>query len=111
MKKLTYAKIHHLSKLNDEFIAAFPAWIKTNPDGSREALFSLSGDGITATLWAPDTEDEAAVAAIITAHKPTPVPMPFDRNKMLKEKIDAAVADELIPQKIKNILTEWKTKL
>ena len=63
------------------------------------------------TLWVPDTQDEAAVAAIITAHKPTPAPTPFDRNKVLKEKIDAAVADGLMPQKIKDVLTEWKTQL
>ena len=111
MRKLTYTKAHHLAKLNDELIAAFPNWIKTNPNGSREALFSLSGDGSTVVLWMPDTQDEAAVAAIITTHSPTPAPTPFDRNKVLKEKIDAAVADGLMPQKIKDVLTEWRTKL
>mgnify|MGYP001606838280 CR=1 FL=1 len=66
MKKLTYTKLHFLTKLSDELIGAFPAWIKTNPDGSRQALFSLSGDGKTETLWVPDAQDYPAVAAVIS---------------------------------------------
>ena len=111
MKKLTYARTHHLSKLSDELIAAFPAWIKMNPDGSREALFSLSGDGLQITFWVPDTQDEAAVGVVVAAHSASPAPPVFDPNATLKAKIDLVVADTLIPQTVKGVLAEWKKRL
>lgn len=36
---------------------------------------------------------------------------PADPNAVLKSKIDAVVAEELLPQKIKDVFMEWKTKL
>ena len=41
---------------------------------------------------------------------PAPPPLP-DPNAALKTKIDAALADALISQKVKDVLAEWRTKL
>ena len=40
-----------------------------------------------------------------------PYVAPPDPNAALKTKIDAAVADTLTPQKVRDVLTEWKTRL
>ena len=68
MKTLLYEQPHRLAKLNDELLAAFPAW-ETGADGV--ALYALSGDGTNLRIEAPDDADEPAVAAVVAAHDPS----------------------------------------
>lgn len=76
-KRLTISRRHHLDKLHDELLAAIPALApKANDAGEREAVFTLSGDGGELVLEIPDDVDEAAVAAVVNAHDPTPPPPP-----------------------------------
>jgi hypothetical protein len=79
MKTLTLRKPHHLSKIHDELLAAFPEWIETT-HGERRALHSLCGDGETLTLSVPDATDDVAVQAVVDAHDPTP-PVPSYRDQ------------------------------
>lgn len=83
-KKLTFSQSHHLAKLTDELFAAFPGWVNTLPDGSREARASVSGNGTVLTLWVPATTDEAAVSAVVAAHNPMPPAPPADPAGFLR---------------------------
>ena len=92
MKKLTYAKTHHLSKLHDELQAAFPEWKTLDPEYGFRTSVSVSGDGLVVTLWVPVITDEAAVQAVIDSHDPTP-PAPRMSNKAkFKNAIDGVTS-------------------
>jgi hypothetical protein len=77
---LTYTHPHHLSKLSDELMAAVPSIAPVpGPDGVNMAVMTLSDDGgDVITMTVPDEADEAAIAAVVAAHDPTPPPAVFD---------------------------------
>lgn len=73
MQTITRTHPHRLTQLCEELYAAFPGWIVVHPDGHREALAQVSGDGQTIALYVPDGIDPAAVDAVIAAHIPTAI--------------------------------------
>ena len=50
------------------------------------------------------------VTRVLVLRPDLPVPLP-DPNAGFKAKIDAAVADALVPQTMKDVFTEWKKRL
>jgi hypothetical protein len=66
-KRLHYLKAHNLSKLHDELLAAFPSLaVEKNP------ILGVEGLGDEIWLTVPDAADEAAIAAVVARHDPTP---------------------------------------
>lgn len=71
MKTLVYTIQHRLNKLHDELIAAIPALAPVGVPPNRDAVFSISGDGILLTLIVPDAISEPQIQAVLAAHDPT----------------------------------------
>ena len=77
MKTLTYTRPHNLSRLHADLHAAMPS-LRPVEDailpfpGMHRAVMFLASDGETVTLIVPDDTDEAAAAAVLAAHDPTP---------------------------------------
>ena len=74
-KTLTVAKgTMHVNQLHDELLTRFPVWRGTQqPDGSfLDPLLRVEHTTQEIRLSVPDTADEAAVQAVITAHVPKP---------------------------------------
>ena len=68
MKRMTFVHPHDLPRLADELVAAFPDWIVTRGDGSREARCTISGNSDTVSLEVPHDQNEESVAAVVRAH-------------------------------------------
>ena len=78
MKTLSYRKVHNLSLLHDQILAAVPS-LRPVPKPSEpsvlEAVMRVEGQGDDIWLTVPDTADEAAITVIVQAHDATrPVP-------------------------------------
>jgi hypothetical protein len=102
VKPLRYSRPHHLGKLHDELLAAVPELAALErDDGSREAVFTLSGDGSRLELQVPDDLDQkaiAAIAAVVDAHEPSPPPPPA-----------STVNEQAMRQKLEDRLAELRT--
>jgi hypothetical protein len=91
VKILTYVHPNSLPKLHDELLAAVPA-LRPAPDpdgGLPRAVFQIWGDDQHVTLAVPDDIDADTIAAVITAHDPTLLPVPPTQAEALA----AAIAD------------------
>ncbi len=87
MKTLTYVWPHDLARLHDELLAAgiaLPLVDGCSPVQGR-------GDDIWITV--PDDTDDAAIAAVVAAHDPTPAPE-SDADAELAAAIEAATTLE-----------------
>ena len=90
--------VENVVELPDGWSGKLGEW--TAPPGTTVVSTTVAGPGWTydgATFPAPPAP-------------PAPPPLP-DPNAVLKSKIDVAVTSTLIPQLIKDVLTEWRTKL
>lgn len=83
MKTLTFQHASNLSRLHDALLAAIPALRPipmVNPPfpGALTAAMQVESTATTIILTVPDNADEAAIAAVVAAHDPTPdVPPPL----------------------------------
>lgn len=73
MQRFTYSKPgRNLGQFCDELIAAIPALLRTEADGTRTALFQVDdggqADGIRA--FVPDNVSKVTVDAVVAAHTP-----------------------------------------
>lgn len=89
MKKLTFVQPHHLGKLHGELAARFPEWVEVR-DGRSLARHALMDRGDQIELYVPDDADEAAIAAVVAAHDPTPAPPKKTALDELEEAVDKA---------------------
>lgn len=90
--------VENIVELPDGWTGKPGEWQK--PPGTTVVRTAVAGPG-----WTYD-----GVAFTAPPAPPAPPPLP-DHNAALKTKIDAAVADALTPQKVKEVFIEWKTKL
>jgi hypothetical protein len=75
MKRLEYTYPHDLGKLHDELLAAIPPLRPTTgPGGIDVAVMLVEGDDTHVWLTVPDNANERAIAAVVAAHDPTPLP-------------------------------------
>ena len=64
----------HVNQLHEELLGVFPTWRGTpQPDGTfADPLLGVESTDQEIILTVPDTTQDAAVQAVITAHKPKP---------------------------------------
>jgi septal ring-binding cell division protein DamX len=75
MKRLHYIKPNNLSGLHDQILTAIPALRPVlNTRGENEPIMRVEGLGDEVWLTVPDTEDEAAIGAVVQTHDPTTLP-------------------------------------
>lgn len=86
MRRLHFQRPNDLSKLQDELLAAIPA---LRPKRG-EAVMGVEGLGDEIWLTVPDDADEAAIAAIVEVHDPTPEPAGPTPIEQLNNAIQAA---------------------
>lgn len=86
MIELTFKRPHDISKLHDELLAAVPS-VQPKPDeaGRLYAVMAIESDGKTVRLEVPDDADQKAIAAVVRAHDPTPLPPRVSRKEKARE--------------------------
>jgi hypothetical protein len=72
MKTLSFRHANTLSALHDQLLAALPGLRGEAAPG--EPLLRVEGRDDDLWLTVPDETDDAAVAAVVAAHVPTPLP-------------------------------------
>lgn len=92
-KTLAYTRPHSLTKLHAELLAAVPSLRPQN----GAAVMRISGNGTQLVLEVPDAADEAQIGGVVTAHDPTPLPVPpaptFNGDDTPRDQLASAVSD------------------
>jgi len=84
---IAFTRPFNLALLTEQLFAAFPAWTQT-VGGNQVAMATVSGDGTTGLVYAPDGTDPAAVMGVVNAHDPNaPLPVPPQLQQQIADAV------------------------
>jgi hypothetical protein len=81
VKRLTFTRVHNLSQLHDELLAAIPALRPLN----GVPQITVEGKDNSIRLTVADNADDAAITAVVNNHTPAPPPAPADLKQLAQD--------------------------